>query len=141
MRRRHHPHVDLGELRRAEALDLLALEDAEELRLQLEGQLADLVEEDRAAVGRLERAGALPVGAGERAPLVTEELGLDQVLADRAAVHDDEGLAGAWAVLVDRARAASSFPVPVSPTMMQARLVGASLASSENTDFMASVVP
>ena len=38
----------------ADAADLPALEDAEELGLQREGQLADLVEEERAAVGALE---------------------------------------------------------------------------------------
>ena len=37
-------------------------------------QLAHLVEEDRAAVGRLERADAVAVGAGEAAAQVAEEL-------------------------------------------------------------------
>ncbi len=45
-----------------------------------EGQLADLVEKDRAAGGSVEPAGLLAVGAGERAALVAEQLALDQAL-------------------------------------------------------------
>ena len=43
----------------ADAADLAALEHAEELRLELERELAELVEEQGAAVGRLEGAGAV----------------------------------------------------------------------------------
>ena len=46
----------------ADALDLAALEDAQELGLQLEAELANLVEEDGAARGRLEGA----VARGDR---------------------------------------------------------------------------
>jgi hypothetical protein len=45
--------------------------------------LADLVEEERAAVGLLEAADAAAVGAGEGALLVAEELGLEERLRDR----------------------------------------------------------
>ena len=38
----------------ADALDLAFLEDAQQLRLQVERQLADLVQEEGAAVGQLE---------------------------------------------------------------------------------------
>ena len=43
-------------LRAADALELALLQHAQQLRLQLERQLADLVEEQRAAVGQLELA-------------------------------------------------------------------------------------
>ena len=43
-------------------------------------QLADLVEEDRPAVGELEAPLAPLQGPGEGAPLVAEQLGLDQAL-------------------------------------------------------------
>ena len=46
-----------------------------------ERQLADLVEEHRAAVGRLEQAGLAPDRAGEGAALVAEQLALEQRLA------------------------------------------------------------
>ena len=51
-------HVDGQAARRADALHLAALEHAQELRLQLEGELADLVEEDGAAGGGFEGARA-----------------------------------------------------------------------------------
>ena len=60
------------------AIDLALLQDAQQLGLQRRRQLADLVEEQRAAVGLLERP-TLPLGgAGERAALVAEELALEQ---------------------------------------------------------------
>src|SRR5690606_15057746 len=75
--------------------------DAQELRLQLERQLADLVEEERAAVGGAEAPGALAGRARERALVVPEELALEQPLGDRGAVDDDEGLLAARAPAVD----------------------------------------
>src|SRR5437868_6859473 len=84
----------------------LRLEDAEQLGLRGDRQLAELVEEQRAAGGLDERAAALAVGAGERAADVAEQMRVDQVLGDRAAVDDDERAAGAAAGVVDRARGA-----------------------------------
>ena len=48
------------------------------------GEVAELVEEQRAAIGRLETPGAR-ARAGEGAGLGAEELGLDQLLGQRAA--------------------------------------------------------
>ena len=82
--------VDLLRLAVADAEDDALLQRAEELHLEVERQLADLVEEERALVGDLELARARRDGAGERALHVAEELALDQVLRDGAAVDDDE---------------------------------------------------
>jgi hypothetical protein len=71
------------------------------LRLQLERQLADLVEEQRAAVGALEGAGPIGHRAGERALLVAEQLALDQRRGDRAAVEHHHRAAAARAGVVD----------------------------------------
>ena len=54
--RRDDPDVDLLRLRAADAADLALLERAQQLRLEIERQLAELVEEQRAAVGLLEQA-------------------------------------------------------------------------------------
>ena len=72
------PDVGLDRLRGADPLELPLLQDAQQLHLELERQLADLVEEERSAVGQLEAAAASPVGAGEGTLLVAEELALDQ---------------------------------------------------------------
>src|SRR5262245_892856 len=101
VRGRDDPHVDRRVARRAHALALAALEHAQARTLQLERQLADLVEEDRPAVRRLERALARGDGAGECAALVPEELALQEIAGDGAAVDDDERTLGAPALAVD----------------------------------------
>ena len=65
------------------------------------GHVADLVEEERAAVALLELADPLAVGPGERALLVAEQLALQQALRDGRAVDRQERLVGPLAVLVD----------------------------------------
>ena len=67
-------------------------------------ELADLVEEQRAAVGDLEESLAVGVGAGEGPLAVAEELALDQVFGQGAAVDRDEGPIGAAALVVEAAR-------------------------------------
>ena len=52
-----------------------------QLDLDRDRHVADLVEEQRAAVGVLEPADAIAVGAGERPLDVAEELALQHVLA------------------------------------------------------------
>ncbi len=110
------PGVDLLGVVVADPLELALLQDAEQLDLELGRGAVDLVEEDAAGVGRLEPAGAVVDGAGERALDVAEQLALEQALGQRAAVDPDVGP-------VDRglrswmARAISSLPVPVSPTI------------------------
>src|SRR5690606_30623967 len=99
----HHAYVDQARLEGAEAANALLLEGAEQLALQLERQVADLVEEQRPAVGDLEEAGFGAAGVGERSALVAEELGLQEVRGDRSAVDVHEGPRGSRAVEVDRA--------------------------------------
>ena len=52
----HHPHVHAQGLHAAHALELLLLDEAQDLALQRQGQVADLVEEERAVVGHLRLA-------------------------------------------------------------------------------------
>jgi hypothetical protein len=98
----HHADVDPGRARVADAPHLALLQHAEELRLQLERELADLVEEEGAAVGRLDQAVLVGVRAGERALDVAEQLRADQVGRDRRAVDHGQGVAGAVADPVHR---------------------------------------
>ena len=74
-------HVDLRSARRRRrARSRRLLQDAQQLGLERERQLADLVEEQGAAVGLLEQAGLARDGAGEGAALVAEQLALGQRL-------------------------------------------------------------
>ena len=61
---RDESYVDVARAVLSYALVLAFLNGAEELGLQLERDLADLVEKERAAVGRLEPAYPIPEGAG-----------------------------------------------------------------------------
>ena len=79
----------------ADADDDPLLQRAQELHLEVERQLADLVEEERPLVGDLELARPRRDGAGERPLHVAEQLALDEVLGDGAAVDDDERRRGA----------------------------------------------
>ena len=66
----------------AHALQFAFLQDAQELGLDLRGNLADFVQEDGAAVGQFKAAFALGEGAGERAFFVAEEFALDEVFRE-----------------------------------------------------------
>ena len=66
--------------------------DPEQLRLRRRRHLADLVEEDGAAVRRLEQAGLGRLGAGERAALVAEQLALEQALGRPPQLRQRNGL-------------------------------------------------
>src|SRR6185369_170489 len=102
VRRGDHAHVALHRVVAADAVELAVGEDAQEARLQVERHVADLVEEERAAVGLLKAAAPRRLRTGERAALVAEELRLEQVLRDRRGVDRDERAARARAVLVQR---------------------------------------
>ena len=88
----------------ADALEPPLLQHAEQFRLHGQRDLADLVEEDGAAVGQLEPPLALADGAGERPLLVAEQLALQQRLGQRRAVHRDERVATPGRRVVDRPR-------------------------------------
>ncbi len=80
------------------------VEHAQQLHLRGEADLADLVEEDRAAVRHLEEPGLGAVGAGERAALVAEQLALQQALLQRRALDDHERLVAPRAARVQQLR-------------------------------------
>src|SRR5262249_56848042 len=94
--------------------------------------LADLVEEQRALIGGLELAGLLPVGARERALLVAEQLGFEELARKRRAVHLQELAMSAGRRLVNR----SSHHFLADPTLapqQDCRVGGGDLAD-EVTD-------
>src|SRR5688572_21544901 len=72
--RRHDPYVDRHRHVSSDALNHLFVECPEQLGLHIERELADLVEEERAAAGPFEGSLALLLRSGERASLVAEEL-------------------------------------------------------------------
>ena len=77
------------------------LQHTQQPDLELERHLRDLVEEQRPPVGALEVPLVQPIGAGEAAALVAEQLAFDQVRGDGAAVHGQERFLAAAAQGVD----------------------------------------
>src|SRR6056297_1964260 len=98
-----HAHIHGDLVAAAHALHHPLLQESEQLRLQRHGHVADLVQEQRAAAGRLDLAGGGLVGTGEGALLVAEQLGLEQILRDGRAVDGDETLVLAVAERMQRA--------------------------------------
>ncbi len=102
-RRGQDPHVDLPHPRLADPADLRLLQHAQELHLEGQRQLAHLVEQHRAPVRLLEEPGLVRGRPGERPAHVPEELRLEQLLGDRAAVDRHERAVAPGAHAVDRA--------------------------------------
>ena len=102
IRRGHETDVHVEELGSPDATDLPFLEGPEELGLERLGQLPDLVEKEGAPVRDLDHPGLGPIRTGERAALVTEQLGLEQRIGQCGAVDGNEHLGGPGALRVDR---------------------------------------
>src|SRR4029079_8430737 len=96
--------VALDGRRAADALELLLLEHAKQLRLKVEAHLGDLVAQPRAAVRPFERDFDALDRAGESALLVAEQRALDQTLRQSGAIQLNERTVAALALHVDRAR-------------------------------------
>ncbi len=104
VRRGDHPDVDADRRLAADAEEFAFREHAQQPRLKSERHVADLVQEQRAAVRLLEPADP-PLGrARERAFLVTEELRLEQLRGDRRRVQRDERRVRARRVVVQGPR-------------------------------------
>ncbi len=111
-----HPRgqVDVGRRQDAHVRDLwfispegiirTVLEQLQQLGLGPQAELADLVEEQRPAVGRLDLAGDLAVRRRVRPGQGAEELALDEVVGERGAVQLDERAPAPRAVRRDDAR-------------------------------------
>jgi hypothetical protein len=67
----------------------------------VERQIADLVQEQRPPAGHLPQADLPRQGGGERAALVPEQLRLEQVAGDPAAIHRYEGFGTAHPEVVN----------------------------------------
>ncbi|KAF1053168.1 MAG: hypothetical protein GAK43_01545 [Stenotrophomonas maltophilia] len=97
-------HVDVLGLVAADPLEGALLQHAQQLDLQRQRHVADLVEEQGAAVGQLETPGAAGNGASEGTLLVAEQLAFQQLCRNRPAVDRDERRFAALGVIVQVAR-------------------------------------
>ena len=89
----------------ADLVERLVLDDAEQFRLQVQRDLGNFIEKDRAAVGLLEQACfALSVGPGKGPGLVAEQFRLKQGFGYRRAVDLQQRLVLALAGPVNHLR-------------------------------------
>ena len=102
MRRGNDPDIDLVGLHAAQGAHLALLQYPQELGLQGQGHVADLVKEQGAAVGRVEQAGAITVGAAESALAIAEQFRFQQVVGNGGAILHNEVLAATRTAIVDR---------------------------------------
>ena len=98
------PQVDLGRAGLADFDELAAFEHAQQLGLQLDGHLADLVEEKRPLVGLLEQPFLILGGTREAAGTVAEQFAFEQFLGESRTVDGDERPLRARAGVVDGLR-------------------------------------
>ncbi len=87
----HHAHIDATRIRAAQPFEFLLLQNPQQLRLQFERNIADFIQEQRAAVRRLETAHLLRHRAREGALFMTEELAFEKSQRNRRAVQLHEG--------------------------------------------------
>ncbi|MEZ4388816.1 MAG: hypothetical protein R3D98_14830 [Candidatus Krumholzibacteriia bacterium] len=101
---RDDAQVDVALHRVAQAVEGALGQQAQQLGLGGHGQVAHLVEEEGAAVGRRGQSLAVGLRAAEGALDVAEELPLEHGVGDRGHVHGHERLVGAGALAVDQLR-------------------------------------
>src|SRR5580698_864172 len=100
----NHAHVHTQRVTAPYGLKLVFLQDAEQLHLCLQAKLPDFIQEDCAAVRKLEAADA-PLERPREGPFhMPKQFALHQTSRDRAAVHTHQSTAVAGASAVYRAR-------------------------------------
>ena len=73
---RHHPNIDLHGLAPTHWLDHTLLNGPQQLDLHVQGQVANLIQEQGSTVGHLKAAKPVGHGAREGSALVSEEFAL-----------------------------------------------------------------
>ena len=96
------PDIDCDRAGSPDPLEFPFLQDAQQFDLHRRRTLADLIEEQRTAIGDLETSGFHLHGLGKCAFLMAKELAFQHALCQRRAIDFDEGFFPARTVLVDR---------------------------------------
>ena len=99
--RRYHPHAYPDVLLAADPVEFALLQHAQQLGLRCAVQIADLIQENGAAVGQFELPAAQAGRAGERSLFVAEQLAFEQFGWDRGAIHLHERAGGERALAMD----------------------------------------
>ena len=98
-----HPHVYLDFFGVADPGDFAFLQSPKHFCLCIQAHIADLIQKERAAIGRLEFAGPVGDGPRERAFFVSKQFAFNQFSRDGRAVDFYDGAVCPIAVFVDPA--------------------------------------
>jgi hypothetical protein len=79
------------------------LQNAKQLALQFNGDLAYFIQEERSLIRQLEPADAVPEGSRESPLHMAEELAFKELAWDRGAIHSDQCPIVPWAECMNRA--------------------------------------
>src|SRR5204863_5326630 len=101
---RNDPHIRADRRTAADGRVFALLQHTKRARLRIGWHVADLIEEQGAALRLLESARIALRRSGKRTALMAEELALDELARDRRHVDGDERTAPALAVVVEGAR-------------------------------------
>ena len=101
--RGNHAHLDPDRGLAADPIKLAFGQHPQQACLQRGGHVPDFIQEQGAAIRLFEATATQTVGAGERALLVAEKFGLEQLARNRRGVQRNEGLGRARRVLVQSA--------------------------------------
>src|SRR6478672_11318650 len=100
----HQPEAGPNRLGAADPLDFPFLNGPQQLGLEIQAEVPDLVQEERAARCELELPELLLVRTGERAALVAEQRALYQLVRDRGQVYGDERRVAPAGLAMEQAR-------------------------------------
>ena len=114
VRRRHQPDVDGDGACAAQSLEGLLLQSAQQLGLEIQGNVAHFIQKQSPAMRHFKAADFLTERAGEGSPLVAKQLAFEQPGGNRRAVQADKGKIPSWTQAVNGARhqllASPGFP-------------------------------
>src|ERR1700745_3958638 len=96
--------VDLRRSRASQSLKFPLLQNAQQFWLQVERDISDFIEKQRASIGQLEPAALLRDRASERASLVTKKLALEQTARNSSAIELYECAFSSHAAIVNCTR-------------------------------------
>src|SRR5208282_3052251 len=96
-------HVHVDRLCSSQAFELLVLQNAQQLGLQLQRNISNLVQQQSAFVGQFQPAQFLAYGSGKRSLLVAEQFAFQKSGGNGGAIHLDEVAVTAAAHTVNHA--------------------------------------
>ena len=104
MRRRDKANVNMNGLVASQPLELLFLQRAQQLWLQFQTNVANFIQEQRAAIGNFKAAAFLQQSASERTLLMSEQFAFDKPGWNSSAIETYERSVSSWTEVMDCAR-------------------------------------